>query len=176
MKKNSSCGSLLTQAKSRPSSKYSYISNNLNLRPVSATNQTSKKINYSLINNKLNRKKSSSFFPSLYPTISNEKNTISNENSSQLYIEVLQLKKNLNSLKLKINLLKTEKVKKELEIQSKEKKIENYLDSGEKDNINGLVDLNSISNLKREYLNLKKKLKEKNEENQNLKNSIKNIK
>ena len=80
-------------------------------------------------------------------------NTISNENSSQLYIEVLQLKKNLNSLKLKINLLKTEKVKKELEIQSKEKKIENYLDSGEKDNINGLVDLNSISNLKREYLN-----------------------
>ena len=176
MKKNSSCGSLLTQAKSRPSSKYSYISNNLNLRPVSATNQTSKKINYSLINNKLNRKKSSSFFPSLYPTISNEKNTISNENSSQLYIEVLQLKKNLNSLKLKINLLKTEKVKKELEIQSKEKKIENYLDSGEKDNINGLVDLNSISHLKREYLNLKKELKEKNEENQNLKNSIKNIK
>ena len=182
MRKTSSSGNIFSRT-SRPSSKICYVREGLALRP-SSSNYSKKKSQNSSNNNLIN-------FPNLFSSNSTSDISSSTINFTQpqklkrdlLYEEVLQLKKQINNLKTQISLMKSDNQKKDGELLSKGKEIDNFLEDNKNSdnnntqiNVDKLKDANYISKLKKDYFDLKKILSEKENLNKDLKIQIKNAK
>ena len=91
---------------------------------------------------------------------------ISNKTPRQLYDGLMSLKKKVNFLNEEISLAKSEQRKKDVQLNTKNKEIEEYLSDfkASKDlnpiNVDKLKEMNAISKLKQEYKKLKKILDE----------------
>lgn len=112
------------------------------------------------------------------------RNILSNQNQNQneLYDELMHLKRKVNNLNAKISFAKSQKRKKDMQINCKKKELANYMSDIQmsKDispvNIDKLKDSNMISLIKKEYYNVKKLLNKKITEKQNLDIYIKKAK
>jgi hypothetical protein len=97
-----------------------------------------------------------------------------NPNQNELYDELMYLKKKVNNLNAQISFAKSQKRKKDMQINCKKKELANYMSDIQmsKDispvNIDKLKDSNMISLIKKEYYNVKKLLNKKITEKQNL--------
>ena len=105
-----------------------------------------------------------------------------NQNQNELYDELMYLKKKVNNLNAQISFAKSQKRKKDMQINCKKKELANYMSDIQmsKDispvNIDKLKDSNMISLIKKEYYNVKKLLNKKITEKQNLDIYIKKAK
>ena len=105
-----------------------------------------------------------------------------NQNQNELYDELMYLKKKVNNLNAQISFAKSQKRKKDIQINCKKKELANYMSDIQmsKDispvNIDKLKDSNMISLIKKEYYNVKKLLNKKITEKQNLDIYIKKAK
>ena len=106
-----------------------------------------------------------------------------NQNSqNDLYDELMYLKKKVNTLNAQISFAKSQKRKKDMQINSKKKELANYISDIQmsKDispvNIDKLKDSNMISLIKKEYYNVQKLLNAKIKEEKNLENFLKKAK
>jgi len=105
-----------------------------------------------------------------------------NQNQNELYDELMYLKKKVNNLNAQISFAKSQKRKKDMQINCKKKELANYISDIQmsKDispvNIDKLKDSNMISLIKKEYYNVKKLLNKKITEKQNLDIYIKKAK
>ena len=105
-----------------------------------------------------------------------------NQNQNELYDELMYLKKKVNNLNAQISFAKSQKRKKDMQINYKKKELANYMSDIQmsKDispvNIDKLKDSNMISLIKKEYYNVKKLLNKKITEKQNLDIYIKKAK
>ena len=96
-----------------------------------------------------------------------------NQNQNELYDELMYLKKKVNNLNAQISFAKSQKRKKDMQINCKKKELANYMSDIQmsKDispvNIDKLKDSNMISLIKKEYYNVKKLLNKKITEKQN---------
>ena len=105
-----------------------------------------------------------------------------NQNQNELYNELMYLKRKVNNLNSQISFAKSQKRKKDIEINSKKKELANYMSDVHmsKDispiNIDKLKDSNMISLIKKEYYNVKKLLNSKKEEYKNLELYLKKAK
>ena len=97
------------------------------------------------------------------------RNILSNQNQNQneLYDELMHLKRKVNNLNAKISFAKSQKRKKDMQINSKKKELANYMSDIQmsKDispiNIDKLKDSNMISLIKKEYYKVKRLLNKK---------------
>jgi len=91
-------------------------------------------------------------------------------NQNELYDELMYLKKKVNNLNSQISYAKSQKMKKEMQINTKKKELENYMSEihMSKDmspvNIDKLKDSNMISLIKKEYYKVKRLLNNKKNE------------
>ena len=105
-----------------------------------------------------------------------------NQNQNELYDELMYLKRRVNNLNAQISFAKSQKRKKDMQINSKKKELANYMSDihMSKDispvNIDKLKDSNMISLIKKEYYNVKKLLNDKIKEEKNLENYLKKAK
>ena len=105
-----------------------------------------------------------------------------NQNQNELYDELMYLKRKVNNLNAQISFAKSQKRKKDMQINSKKKELANYMSDihMSKDispvNIDKLKDSNMISLIKKEYYNVKKLLNNKIKEEKNLENYLKKAK
>ena len=144
-----------------------------------------------LSNNTQNRKNLKFLQLSNYPmeniyniktTKTSNRNISLNPNQNDLYDELMFLKKKVNSLNAQISFAKSQKRKKDQQINSKKKEIANYISDIQmsKDispvSIDKLKDSNMISLIKKEYYNVQKLLESKIKEEKNLENYLKKAK
>ena len=144
-----------------------------------------------LSNNTQNRKNLKFLQLSNYPmeniyniktTKTSNRNISLNPNQNDLYDELMFLKKKVNSLNAQISFAKSQKRKKDQEINSKKKEIANYISDIQmsKDispvSIDKLKDSNMISLIKKEYYNAQKLLESKIKEEKNLESYLKKAK
>ena len=105
-----------------------------------------------------------------------------NPNQNELYDELMNLKRKVNSLNAQISFAKSQKRKKDIQINTKKKELANYLSDIKmsKDispiNIDKLKDSNMISLLKKEYYKAKNLLNAKKVEAKNLEMYLKKSK
>ena len=112
------------------------------------------------------------------------RNILSNQNQNQneLYDELMHLKRKVNNLNAKISFAKSQKRKKDMQINSKKKELANYMSDIQmsKDispiNIDKLKDSNMISLIKKEYYKVKRLLNKKINEAKDLEIYIKKAK
>ena len=115
-------------------------------------------------------------------TKTQNRNISLNSNQNDLYEELMFLKKKVNNLNAQISFAKSQKRKKDQQINSKKKEIANYISDIEmsKDispvSIDKLKDSNMISLIKKEYYNVQKLLDSKIKEEKNLENYLKKAK
>ena len=104
------------------------------------------------------------------------------QNPNELYDELMYLKKKVNHLNSQISFAKSQKRKKDMQINSKKKELANYMSDIQmsKDispiNIDKLKDSNMISLIKKEYFNVKTLLNRKKNEYKNLELYLKKAK
>ena len=104
------------------------------------------------------------------------------QNPNELYDELMYLKKKVNHLNSQISFAKSQKRKKDMQINSKKKELANYMSDSQmsKDispiNIDKLKDSNMISLIKKEYFNVKTLLNRKKNEYKNLELYLKKAK
>ena len=105
-----------------------------------------------------------------------------NQNQNELYDELMHLKRKVNSLNAQISFAKSQKRKKDMQINSKKKELANYMSDIQmsKDispiNIDKLKDSNMISLIKKEYYKVKRLLNKKINEAKELEMYIKKAK
>ena len=105
-----------------------------------------------------------------------------NQNQNELYDELMHLKRKVNSLNAQISFAKSQKRKKDMQINSKKKELANYMSDIQmsKDispiNIDKLKDSNMISLIKKEYYKVKRILNKKINEAKELEMYIKKAK
>jgi hypothetical protein len=105
-----------------------------------------------------------------------------NQNQNELYDELMYLKRRVNNLNAQISFAKSQKRKKDMQINSKKKELANYMSDihMSKDispvGVGKLKDSNMISLIKKEYYNVKKLLNDKIKEEKNLENYLKKAK
>ena len=105
-----------------------------------------------------------------------------NQNQNELYDELMHLKRKVNSLNAQISFAKSQKRKKDMQINSKKKELANYMSDIQmsKDispiNIDKLKDSNMISLIKKEYYKVKRLLNKKVNEAKELEMYIKKAK
>jgi len=110
------------------------------------------------------------------------RNILSNQNQNELYDELMHLKRKVNNLNAQISFAKSQKRKKDMQINSKKKELANYMSDVQmsKDispiNIDKLKDSNMISLIKKQYYNVKNLLNRKKNEAKNLELYIKKAK
>ena len=110
------------------------------------------------------------------------RNILSNQNQNELYDELMHLKRKVNNLNAQISFAKSQKRKKDMQINSKKKELANYMSDVQmsKDispiNIDKLKDSNMISLIKKQYYKVKNLLNRKKNEAKNLELYIKKAK
>ena len=122
------------------------------------------------------------YISNIKTTKTSNRNISLNPNQNDLYDELMFLKKKVNSLNAQISFAKSQKRKKDQEINSKKKEIANYISDIQmsKDispvSIDKLKDSNMISLIKKEYYNAQKLLESKIKEEKNLESYLKKAK
>ena len=130
------------------------------LRPVTAARQTKFLRSSDFLSQNLNSIEVNSLTNNL--SNCNCEHLLSNQTPKQLYDGLMSLKKRVNLLNEEISLAKSERRKKEVQLNTKNREIEEYLSDFKTSkylnpkNVDKLKEMNAISKLKQEYKKLKK--------------------